>query len=166
MDEPTTDVIRELALAALRAALGPTGHTDNCAEMRAMGVKTCTRVCAKSRAAIEAITGKPLAGADWPGEFPTSVPDVCRACGQTFNFGGGYCAKCGAPYLPATDPLRPHRLHVSLTVATEEMSDVLRSLQGVAAGRQPSYNLTSPGEAEDSDQPAAGGNANDQGLVE
>lgn len=167
MDEPFKNELRELALSALRTAVNHTGHTPNCMEMRAMGVKTCTKACSKFRAAIERLTGEPVPGADWPGELgPTSVPDICRACGETFNFGGGFCVNCGAPYMPAADPLRPHRLHLSLTVATEELPDVLRSLLELASGRQPSYGLTPVTEGEEPGHAVGNSNAKDQGLVE
>lgn len=95
---------RRLALAALRGVLNPTGHTDNCAEMRAYGVRKCTKVCGRVREAVEKLTGDVVPGGDWPrpAAEQLEVPDVCRHCGASFNFtGGGYCSKCGAPFMPA-----------------------------------------------------------------
>jgi hypothetical protein len=95
---------RRLALAALRGVLNPTGHTDNCAEMRAYGVRKCTKLCGRVREAVEKLTGDIVPGGDWPrpAAEQLNVPDVCRHCGASFNFtGGGYCPKCGAPFMPA-----------------------------------------------------------------
>lgn len=95
---------RRLVLAALRGVLTPSAHTEACMEMRAHGVRRCTKVCGRVREAIEKLTGDAVPGADWPGPMAEqlNVPDVCRHCGASFNFtGGGYCPKCGAAFMPA-----------------------------------------------------------------
>ncbi len=95
---------RRLALAALRGVLDPSGHTTNCAEIRAYGVRKCTKVCGRVREAIGKLTGDVVPGGDWPrpAAEQLEVPDVCRHCGASFNFtGGGYCPACGTPFMPA-----------------------------------------------------------------
>lgn len=95
---------RRLALAALRGVLDPSAHTTNCAELRAHGVRKCTKVCGRVREAIGKLTGDVVPGADWPSPAAAqlNVPDVCRYCGGSFNFGaGGYCPRCGRPFMPA-----------------------------------------------------------------
>lgn len=101
--EELTGARRRLALAALRGVLNPSAHTDACMEMRAHGVRKCTKVCARVREAIEKLTGDVVPGGDWPQPQAAqlNVPDVCRYCGASFNFFGGYCPKCGAPFMPA-----------------------------------------------------------------
>lgn len=146
---------KQTALGALRATLNPTLHTDNCMEMRAAGVRRCTHVCASVRAAVERLTGEPLAGADWPGvPAPDQVPDACPSCGGVFHFGaGGYCPKCGAPFLMTDDPSAPHRIHMSVSVSTADLPGVLRGLRTYAAGRQPSFAVTTITPAEEASPP-------------
>lgn len=135
--------VKEIALAALRATLNPTLHTDNCMGMRAAGVRNCTHVCAKVRAAVEQLTGEPLAGADWPGELaPDDPPTACPACGGAFHFGGGgYCPKCGAPFLMTADPARPHRVYVHLSISGGESPEMFRKLNALVAGHQPAFGF-------------------------
>lgn len=101
--EELTGARRRLALAALKGILNPTGHSDACMEMRAHGVRKCTKVCGRVREAIERLTGVAVPGGDWPSPAAAQleVPDLCRSCGASFNFAGGYCPKCGEPFLPA-----------------------------------------------------------------
>lgn len=40
------------AFEAVRLLVNPTGHLDNCMELRSFGVTTCTRQCAAARAAL------------------------------------------------------------------------------------------------------------------
>ncbi|MFL6284506.1 MAG: hypothetical protein ACJ74Q_15280 [Pyrinomonadaceae bacterium] len=101
--EELTGARRRLALAALRGVLDPSAHTTNCTELRAYGVRKCTKVCGRVREAIGKLTGDAVPGGDWPGPRAEqlSVPDLCRYCGASFNFVGGYCPQCGEPFLPA-----------------------------------------------------------------
>lgn len=61
-----TEDLREKALSALRRILNPTAHTDSCFELRAMGVKNCTKACARIRETIEALSGEPVPNPNWP----------------------------------------------------------------------------------------------------
>lgn len=135
--------VKEIALAALRAALNPTLHTDNCMQIRAEGVRRCTHVCARIRAAVERLTGEPLAGADWPGESaPCNPPEACPSCGGTFHFGGGgYCPKCGAPFLMTEDQAAPYRVYVHLSVSAAESPEMFRKLYALVAGHQPAFGF-------------------------
>lgn len=89
-----TEALREQALTALRGILNPLAHTDACFELRAAGVKTCTKACKRIRLAIEALSGDAPPNPHWPND--TDGQEIRLDLGHVENYLEGGSVSNGA----------------------------------------------------------------------
>lgn len=81
---PLTEALRAQALSALRGILNPFAHTDSCFELRGIGVRNCTKACARIRQAVEALSGVAPPNPNWP--FGTAGQELTLELGHAENY--------------------------------------------------------------------------------